>query len=741
MTLIDVNEPQDVQIQKQAKIIDALIRGASRPTSMHSSAFSAFQSAMALQERIDAQSRDLERATTELESARYERERTRKSLVEALSSVEEGLALFYDGKLEICNGLIRRLLPDMGERLSPGLDIASYFLLMSESRYLVSFDGKPAADLRLVIPPLSVASTGSKMLELTHDRWYQLDLQQTSPSYIVLLLTEITSIVRRSRSEREHLIDRQADYLQAVFQNSSSGICTFSSSGEIKMLNERFRELLGVPLTVVQVGASLEGLLDYIRNRSLIADRAALRARFWHEELKQKKRLEKRVKHRHDRVLDVQANMLPDGGFLVELKDVTLETRTTETLEKRVAERTVKLTEANARLTEQYANKARVEEELRIAKERAEAAVSSKTRFLAAASHDLLQPISAAKLLIFTLTEAAQSTDLRSMVERLDKAFSSSEHLLRSLLDISRLESSDPNAVSASNVNLSGILEIVQAEQNLIARQKGVHLTVLPTSAMVHSDPVYLLRSVQNLVANAIQYTRPGGRVLAGCRRRGDKMILQVWDTGIGIAKEDQARIFKEFTRADNSQSGSGVGLGLSIVESTCRLLGHRVWVQSTVGRGSVFSLEMDVFGPDRADEAKVGHLLPQDNEALDRIILLIESDEDLLYVLTAQLEHSGASVLAAKSTEEALGLVADMGMSPDIILADHQLDGGELGTDAIVRLRQATDVPIPAILIAADRRCALRLAARKDDIAVMTKPLDIEQLKQVIDRKVPARR
>ncbi|MEM8951031.1 MAG: PAS-domain containing protein, partial [Pseudomonadota bacterium] len=383
MTLIDPNQPLDVQVLRQTKIIDALMRRAGRQKGMDFSAFSAFQSAMELQERVDAQSRDLERATTELESARYERERTRTSLMEALSSMEEGIALFYDDKLEICNQLFRSLLPDVTGSLRQGLDIGAYFRLMFESRHLVSFDGRSPQELRQRMSAWDSASVGSIILELTHDRWYQLAVQHTSPSYLVLLLTEITSIVRRNRKEREHLIDRQADYLQAVFQNSSSGMCTFSASGEIKMLNRRFRELLGVPFTVAQEGASLEGLLAYISNRALISDRATLKSSFWREELRRKGRLQKRVKHRHDRVLDVQANTLPDGGFLVELKDVTLEARTTETLEKRVAERTAELTEANERLTEQYEKKAVVEEELRIAKERAEEAVSSKTRFLA----------------------------------------------------------------------------------------------------------------------------------------------------------------------------------------------------------------------------------------------------------------------------------------------------------------------------------------------------------------------
>ena len=148
------------------------------------------------------------------------------------------------------------------------------------------------------------------------------------------------------------------------------------------------------------------------------------------------------------------------------------------------------------------------------------------------------------------------------MMERLEGAFGSAEQLLHSLLDISRLETTDPDTVSPTEVSLATIIAGIQGDQTLVAENKNVRLDVVPCSEIVKSDPVYLLRSIQNLVVNAIQYTEPGGRVLVGCRRRGDKVILQVWDTGIGIARKDQERVFEEFTRAENVPLGSGMGLG-----------------------------------------------------------------------------------------------------------------------------------------------------------------------------------
>ncbi len=727
--MIDPNDPPQIQIEKQAKIIDALVRRANRQKDVGPSAYRAFQSAIDLQQTVAAQHR-------ELESARYERERTRKALAEALSSMEEGFALFSDGRLNICNDLFRGLLPDISGQVAPGLDMLEYFRLMEHSAHLVSTDRNLTNVRRVLGHGQTEGSVVSVVAEVTRDRWYQMSAQRTSPENCVLLMTDITALVRRNRMEKEHLIDRQADYLQAVFQNMSSGVCTFTASGELMMQNGRFREILGVPLTLLQPGTPLRKILEFMQTHGLIPEDTVSVVEEWRQTLQSRGWLRRRVNHGVDRVLDVQANVLPDGGFLVELKDVTLETRSTELLENRVMERTAELTRANARLTEQYEEKARVEEELRLAKERAEAAVSSKTRFLAAASHDLLQPINAAKLLISTLQETTRNTKFRPMVNRLEGAFSSAEQLLHSLLDISRLESADPDAVTPGDVSLGSIMSGVRADQTLLASGKSVTLDVVPCSLFVRSDPIYLLRSIQNLVVNAIQYTEPGGRVLLGCRRRGDTVVLEVWDTGIGIAKKDQVRIFDEFTRAEGLRSGSGVGLGLSVVERACRLLGHKLSVRSKPGEGSVFSIEMEVVEGVSAP-AEPSEISDEIDElGLDCLVLVIENDHDLLYGTTQWLEQWGASVLPAQSVAEAMAHVEDTGMPPDVILADYHLDGDDTGMEAISSIRTATGAQVPAILVTADRSDALRRLSAAHDVSLMNKPVKLSRLRQLIDWK-----
>lgn len=734
--MLDPNDPPEIQVAKQQKIIDALIRRSNRQRDLGPSAFRAFQSALELQETVAEQTRDLQRAATDLESARYERERTRRILAEALSSMDGGFALFSDGNLELCNDLFRTLLPDIQDAVRPGLPLGQFLTLASSSEHFVSSE-QPLSRLNQAS---NDANLSSVVIELQEDRWFQIGAQSSTDDNLILLLTEITSLVRRNRDEKENLIDRQSDYLQAVFQSMNPGICTFSESGEVMMRNGRFLEILGVPRGLVDPGAQLTDIMRFFSAHRLADSSKEMTTERWRRELQIKGRLQYRLQDKDGKVLDIQASRLPDGGFVVELTDVTLSARNTQVLEERVMERTAELTVANARLVREYDKKARVEEELRLAKERAESAVSSKTRFLAAASHDLLQPINAAKLLISTLREMTRKTESAVIVERLESAFGSAEQLLHSLLDISRLESSDPDAVTPSNMCLGPILLGIHADQTPFAEQRRVQLNVVPSSAFVNSDPVYLLRSIQNLVVNALQYTDPGGRVLFGCRRQKGKVVVEVWDTGVGIPRKDQARIFEEFARSDNVAVGSGMGLGLSVVDRACRLLGHGLKVRSKPNFGSVFSIEMDEVAPLLSRPAARAPLAAMQDQRLKYIVLVLENDGLVLDGMTRWLEQWGASVLPASLTSEALHYVEDMGIPPDIILADYQLDGDETGIDAIAKMREMTAANVPAILITANQSVQVRQEAEANDISVMHKPAKLGRLRATIDEKVRSR-
>lgn len=743
--MIDPNDPLEVQVEKQSKIINALIQRANRGHDVGVSAYSLFQSAIALQGEVWEKTKDLERAldtlgraSNELAVAEYAREQSQRNLGDALDAMEGGFALFSENKLQICNDLFKNLIPDVSRIIEPGLNFNDYFEAVEASPSVkLGRDARP--QYRSDPQPRRTLSSGAPfVLSLKDDRWFQITHKRTSSDNIVILQTEITTIVRKNRLEKDRLIDEQAHFLQAAFDHMQHGLCTFSAEGTLLIHNERFGELLGLPYPLTHKGTSFAQILDFIRKNQLFVQSSLGRSiDTWLEQLSVDGTLKQRLTHRDGAILDIHIHRLPDRGFMVNVMDVTVASQTTAILEKRVQERTLELTQANMRLRMQHEQQASVEEELRIAKEEAEAAVSSKTRFLAAASHDLLQPINAAKLLISSLTEYAQDTPMEDTADRLSRSFTSIESLLHALLDISRLDSTGAE-FSVTAFALNDILQTVKEDFAPLASEKDLQFDIVPSSIWVSSDQRYLLRSVQNLVMNAIQYTETG-RVLAGCRRRGAHVLLEVWDTGIGISKKDQLRVFTEFTRVKTQHAGYGMGLGLSIVERACRHLGHNVKLRSKPGVGSVFSIELPIAEPARVQMGPTNDIAKVPDADMDLIVVIIENDADVLFATTQKLEGWGASVLGASSTADALKLVREIGMPPDIILADYQLDDDDNGIKSILALREEAQSDIPAIMITATRDGRLTQLGHEYGFTVLTKPVQLSRLRPLIDWKTRA--
>ncbi|MEJ8475642.1 hybrid sensor histidine kinase/response regulator [Roseibium algae] len=745
--MIDPKEPLEQQVERQAKIIEALIQRASREHDIGGSAYSLFQSAIALQGEVWEKTRDLEqaldtlgRASNQLKIAEFAREQTERNLIDALDAMEGGFALFTNGKLEICNDQFKALAPDISGLVVPGLGFDDYFATLGRSVDVVP--GTATSNGISSTGAFGKAGTSAienrthpSVLGLRNDRWFQITHKRNSDNKIVLLSTEITSVVRQSRLEKDRLIDEQAIFLQGAFDNMTQGVCTFSPEGTLLINNERFRELLRLPFSLVRKRTSFNQIFEFIvKHKTLESVSPGEELESWVAMVRAGEGLERKVRHVSGEILNLRVHSLPDQGFIMNVMDITAETQTTELLEQRVSERTLELTQANERLRRQNEEQGLIDEQLRLAKEEAEEAVSSKTKFFAAASHDLLQPINAAKLLISTMSEAAQDTPLSDTVQRLGRSFNSIESLLHALLDISRLDSTGTE-MSMSAFGLGDVLRSVQEDHAQLAEEKGIRLDIVPSSIWVRSDQRYLRRSVQNLVVNAIQYTQKG-RILVGCRRRGNTVVLEVWDTGIGISKKDQQRIFSEFTRVSTESTGYGMGLGLSIVDRACRRLGHSVSIRSKPGVGSVFSITLPVVPPMERDA-----IMKDDGDddvlaAMDLIVLIVENNPDVLFATMRKVESWGGSVLTATSTQEALDQVREIGMAPDIILADYQLDGADNGIKTILALRAETGVDIPAIMITASPEDALVKDSEAHQFTVLTKPVKLSRLRPLIDWK-----
>ncbi|MCZ4088919.1 hybrid sensor histidine kinase/response regulator [Sinorhizobium psoraleae] len=745
--MINPDEPYEIQIAKQAKIIEALINRAERGHEVGSSAYSLFESAIALQAEVWEKTKDLEKAldtlgkaSSELEIAYQAQERIQRNLADAMVAMEGGFALFSEERLQVCNAQFRHLLPDIEPLIKPGLGFDDYLAAVSASKYLNRSDsggiGRPQPMAKEQRPGQRFSSF---VMVLRNDRWFQISYRQTSSGNIAVLQTEITDIVRENRREKNRLIDQQAHFLQAAFDHMSLGICTFSSRGELLVRNERFGELLGVPLLLLKKGSRFQRIVEHVERHEIL-DRKGRRSQFagWFKAMRRGESVQERFRRSDGMSLDVRIRSLPDDGFIVSIMDVTMETQAAALLEQRVQERTAELSEANRLLKIHADEQTKIEGALRQAKEAAEAAHTSKTRFLAAASHDLLQPINAAKLYLSMLTETAGQPGAKDVVSRLNRSFTSIESLLQALLDISRLDSSGAE-FNITSFDLGSLLQGLAEDLAPLATEKGISLRIVPSTRWVTSDQRYLMRCIQNLVVNAIQYTERG-RVLVGCRPRGDRLRIEVWDTGIGISEEDQTRIFNEFTRASGAERGTGMGLGLSIVERACRHLDHPVRLVSQPGRGSVFSITVPLAAPGRASACENPMIEPMLDGSLDLIVMVVENDADELHAMTQILESWGASVLAAGSTADAAALMQEIGTAPDILLADYQLDDGDNGVETIRTLRALAGVEIPAVIVSANRQRELLRLGNEMSFAVLAKPVQLVRLRALIDWKTRAR-
>lgn len=390
-------------------------------------------------------------------------------------------------------------------------------------------------------------------------------------------------------------------------------------------------------------------------------------------------------------------------------------------LEQEVDARTRQLERALADLSERN-------RELAVARAAAEEANRSKTRFLRAASHDLLQPLSAARLFLTALSDTDLDPFQTELAGRLAGAFESVEELMHAVLDISRLDSQRIE-FHRKPINLGELLRRLAIEYAPMAEQKGLALTFVPTSTVVDSDPVFLRRIIQNLVSNAIKYTETG-RVLVGVRRAGHHLWLEVHDTGIGIPSSDRSRIFDEFQRVGAESAIPGMGLGLSIVRRACSKLGHPIAVESQPGRGTVFRISLPRIAPGRVD-------LPVDRVLTSaalraRVVLVVENDPNMrrAYELILR-DRLGMVPRLAGGTSEALATMGDE--APALILADYNLDYADTGLMAIKALREAAGSAIPAIVVTAQRDAEIARACTDLGLPLMEKPIRSEELQTMI--------
>lgn len=390
-------------------------------------------------------------------------------------------------------------------------------------------------------------------------------------------------------------------------------------------------------------------------------------------------------------------------------------------LEQEVLARTRELEKAMADLSQRN-------RELAVARAAAEEANRSKTRFLRAASHDLLQPLSAARLFLSALTDTPMDEAQRELTDRLSGAFESVEQLMHAVLDISRLDSQRIE-FHRQPVALGDLFGRLATEYAPLAEAKGLRLIFVPTDAVVESDPVFLRRIAQNLVSNAIKYTQKGG-VVVGARRRGDLCWLCVYDSGVGIPAVDRNRIFEEFQRLNGDQSTPGMGLGLSIVRRACNKLGHPISLTSEAMRGTLFRVGLPPI--DSAAPVRPEPVDPSLLTLRGRLALIIENDPGMRRGYEVILrDRLGMAARVTGGTAEALAAMGDE--APDVILADYNLENGDTGVAAIKALWAAAGRRVPAVMVTAQRDPDLARTCAGMGVPLMEKPVQPAELGQML--------
>jgi Na+/proline symporter/signal transduction histidine kinase len=541
---------------------------------------------------------------------------------------------------------------------------------------------------------------------------------------------DTSAATARLLDEASEALQYNRDLLQTALGQMDQGITVFDHLSRLTVWNTRFRDLLGLPEAVGQVGFPLREIIAIMKERGDIDPKQADKVLADFMVMDKAFALELPSL---GRIIEIRSNPMPDKGIVTTYADITQRVKAdlalkqiNETLEQRVAERTFELTQVN--------------EELAEARATAEEANIGKTRFLAAAGHDILQPLNAARLYSSALVERLDDTANRDLATNIDSSLDSVESILGAVLDISRL---DTGAMKPrfSVVALDELFRRIETDFAPVAAAGNLRFKVMKTSLVVRTDPNLLRRLIQNLVSNALKYTKSGG-VVVGARRRGKDVEIQVIDTGIGIPSSKFRTVFKEFARLEEGiRTASGLGLGLSIVDRMARVLNHRVSLSSVSGRGTDFRVTVPMEKASRATTAEksgVQEMRPVTSLGGLRVLVL-DNEKRITEGMITLLTGWGCSVTGLHSIAE-IDALAPGHPVPEALIVDYHLDDGD-GIGAVIRLRERFAADLPALMVTADRTVEVRTMADAEGIAIQNKPVRPAALRAFLTRIAAARR
>lgn len=541
-----------------------------------------------------------------------------------------------------------------------------------------------------------------------------------------------TQAAMKLLDEASAAIEYNRDILQNGLDHARQGITVFDRDLHLLCWNRAYGEMFDLPADMVRVGVSFDEIVAFNAARGAYGEGDA-------QEVAQR-RIDRFINTREpdrlkiypsERVIEIRSNRLPDGGFVTTYTDITdgviaeqALAAANESLEQRVHDRTEELTRVNT--------------ELARAKGEAEEANRSKTRFLAAASHDILQPLNAARLFATSLVERDRQSGDADLADNIDASLEAVEDIISALLEISRLDAGAMKA-ELSGFRLEELTRQLEREFAPLAEEKGLRLRFVHSTATVRSDRRLARRLLQNLISNAVKYT-PEGTVLIGCRRGRGRIRIEVRDTGLGIPPSKQKLVFREFQRLDSgARSARGLGLGLSIVERIGRVLNAPVRVRSSIGKGSVFFFELPLTKSLPAAAPAAAPAPAPATPLSGMTILAIDNEPSILEGMRALLEGWGCNVVTAGSSADAIAALKLQPTRPNVLIIDYHLDN-ENGIDAAARLRWRHGRNIPVVMLTADRSAEVREAATAKGIHVLQKPLKPAALRALLAQWQAAR-
>lgn len=729
----------EAENERLRKIRDALIVRVESGSSHKPEPYAAFEHSVVLAEQVRERTEALNQAMEELKDsnkalsrAREEAETTRQRLSDAIESIADGFVLFdHQHRLIQSNSRFRSYWRHAGVNPpEPGTAIVDM--------------KQQALTCGLIVEEHSHPDSEGVVFLLSNGRWVQMTERPTREGGLVVLYSDITDVKNSEMARRIKALEESERWIRVVTDHVPALIAYVGADLTIQFCNKvyeawygrRGESPLGKHLVDVHSPELYERLMPHMLE---VLDGHNVTFEF--EETGERGE-ERYMLRSYVPNFDEQGDII---GFFVLIRDITERRKTAlaleqayDNLERRVKERTAALTGLNNQLRQEIGERAAVEARLRDAKLEAERANLSKTKFLAAVSHDLLQPLNAARLFTSALQEQSFGPKAEGLVRSVSTSLDDVENLLGTLVDISKLDAGviKPDVTA---FDLRDLLNNIAREFRQMAVAEGLTLDFVPSSAVVESDSQLLARILRNFLTNAIRYTGHG-RILLGCRRQEDHVLMQVWDTGPGIPGDKLSEIFQEFKRIrpEGAPADKGLGLGLAIVDKISRMLGHEVTVSSTEGRGSVFSVRVPLgkLLPKRpgAEESR----LPLIDQGLGGArVWVIDNDHAICEGMQTVLEGWDCQVVTAVSLAD-LERQLDPASSPvDVILADYHLDNDETGVNVVAAINGRRQTPAPVVMITANYTNELKQHIRDLGHVLMNKPVKPLKLRSTLNHLI----